>query len=126
LRDVVVERLGGPEPFEHFCAIGDAIVHGTLKLPAQKLADELTKIRAGLDKLTLADLVVGPDTARTLSLGQARLPSARAISESEREAILPAGDSSNLADYFDIFLGSALGVCQAAAKVGQFVELVDL
>lgn len=122
LRDVVVAHLD-EESLPGFCALGDAMVDGALRVRADLLLADIDRIRAWLVGRPFDDLVLGPRTSALLHF-TAQPTQRRPLTENEIERIRPVAGSTDLAEYFATMLDSMARVCARPAADGT-VEIVD-
>jgi hypothetical protein len=122
LRDVVVANLD-EATLPAFCSLGDALVHGTLRVEAAAFAADLARIREWLVGRPIDELVLGPRTSALLhftNMATAR----RALTRTEIDRIRPIADSRDLAEYFTTMLDSFDRVCAHPSPDGT-IEVVD-
>jgi hypothetical protein len=122
LRDVVAANLD-EATLPAFCAIGDAMVEGSLRVDARALATELAQIRTWLAGKPVDSLVIGPRTSALVYMTKV-VPERRALSLGEIDRIRPIADSSDLAEYFATMLDSMEHVCTHPQPDGT-VEIID-
>jgi hypothetical protein len=122
LRDVIVANLD-EATLPAFCAIGDALVQGVVRVDAATLAADLARIRAWLVGRAFDELVLGPRTSAMVHFSHT--PSqTRALSPREIDRIRPIADSADLAEYFATMLASLERVCAHPAADGT-IEVID-
>ena len=122
LRDVVVANLDEAS-VEVFASLGDALVHGTMRVDAQALAADVETIRAWLVGKPFEALVIGPRTSAIVhmtSMANTRRP----LSRREIESIRPIADSKDLAEYFAVMLDSFARVAGKPHADGM-IEVID-
>lgn len=122
LRDVVVANLDEAS-LSTFCSLGDALVHGSLRVDAKALASDITRIREWLVGRSFDELVLGVRTSSLLHFTD--MPTERrSLSHIEIDRIRPIGDSKDLAEYFAVMLDSLERVCSHPTEDGT-IEVID-
>ena len=123
LRDTVMSLEPGVGRFPHLYSIGDALAHGSLRVSAAALGEEVRTAMTLMAGRTLDDLAISPSTAAVLYLGTA-LDGPRTLTAHERNQIAPPGCASDLAEYFRSLCESMLEVCRHPLDDGQ-LEILD-
>ena len=126
LRDTVASRFEDGvmgSRFPRFASIGDALVCGVVRLPADQLATEIKTIQTSLAGVPIDALVLGPATAATLYPG-AKLEEPRPLNTRELAQIAPIGSAKDLQEYFSSMCESIADVCANPADNGM-VEVLD-
>jgi hypothetical protein len=123
LRDTLLYLEREPNRFPTFSAIGDALVAGSLKLPAAALGEEITGILRRLRGHTVEELAMSPTTASVLYMG-AKLEVPRRLTEHERTNVAPPGVEGDLADFFGSMCESMIEVCARPLVDGR-IEILD-
>lgn len=122
LRDVLVANLDEGS-ISAFCSLGDALVHGSLRVDAKALAADITRIREWLVGRSFDELVLGARTSSLLHFTD--MPTERRpLARTEIDRIRPIGDSKDLAEYFAVMLDSLERVCANPTEDGT-IELID-
>lgn len=122
LRDVLVANLD-EATLPAFCALGDALVRGTMTINADTLAADVTRIREWLIGRPIEDLVLGPRTSAMVhftDMASVRRP----LSYKEIDRIRPIADSQDLAQYFATMLDSLARVSAHPSADGT-IDVVD-
>ena len=122
LRDVLVANLDEAS-LPAFCALGDVLVKGTLKLDAAALAADVARIREWLVGQPFESLVIGPRTSAIVYLTDFA-NTRRQLSFAEIDRIRPMADSEDLAEYFSTMTESLARVCAHPNDDGH-VEVID-
>jgi hypothetical protein len=122
LRDVLVANLD-ETTVPAFCALGDAMVEGTVRVKADELAADIARIREWLVGKPFTDLVIGPRTAALVHFTQ-KATHRRPLNWNEIDRIRPIADSTDLAEYFATMLDSFARVCEHPAADGT-LEIID-
>ncbi len=122
LRDVLVANLE-EATLPAFCALGDALVKGSMTIDAAALAAEITRIREWLTGRPFEDLVLGPRTSALVHFTD-MASERRPLSYHEIERIRPIADSQDLAQYFETMLDSLARVSAHPAADGT-IDVVD-
>jgi hypothetical protein len=123
LRDTLLLIDRAPNRFPTFSAFGDALVAGSLKLPAAVLGEEIAAILRRVRGHTVEELAISPTTASVLYLG-AKLDLPRRLTEHERNAVAPPGTEGDLGEFFASMCESMLEVCARPLIDGR-IEIID-
>jgi hypothetical protein len=123
LRDTVMSLEPAAGRFPHLYSIGDALAHGSLRVSAAALGEEVRTVMTLLAGRTLDDLAISPSTAAVLYFGT-RLDAPRTLTANERNQIAPPGSAADLAEYFRSICESMLEVCRHPLDDGH-VEILD-
>jgi hypothetical protein len=122
LRDVLVANLD-ESTLAAFCALGSAMVEGTVRVKADELAADIGRIREWLVGKPFSNLVIGPRTSALVHFTQKAIRP-RPLNWNEINRIRPIADSTDLAEYFATMLESFTEVCAHPAPDGT-LEIVD-
>lgn len=123
LRDTVMSLETAVGRFPHLYSIGDALAHGSLRVSAAALGEEVRTAMTLMAGRTLDDLAISPSTAAVLYLGT-KLDAPRALTAHERNQIAPPGCATDLAEYFRSMCESMLDVCSHPLDDGH-IEILD-
>ncbi|MBL0218798.1 MAG: hypothetical protein IPQ07_33590 [Myxococcales bacterium] len=111
------------ERFRWFNTIGTALVSGIVRIPAAELGVEVVLLQSQLKGLPVTTLSIAPDTAAVLYMG-AKLAATRPLTAHELEHVAPAGNATDLAEYFASMCDSMLRVCEHPL-VDRCIQVVD-